>query len=195
MYYVSSSLVLFTSIPSCVYISYWYVFCVCTFRIRVLNKSVININYQSAILISVVIPISPATLYLVTMIKKNIYNSTTGEGNFYSVIYHFTRLQSSFNQSAKIFCTRPLTPSDIISLYYTMFNHPKGIHQQWKLFNIEVCVETLFSFSKHTPLTERCFLHWQICIKTHHLPCCHSSKTQFSGALNCWNFPRLFRNT
>ena len=151
MYYVSSSLVLFTSIPSCVYISYWYVFCVCTFRIRVLNKSVININYQSAILISVVIPISPATLYLVTMIKKNIYNSTTGEGNFYSVIYHFTRLQSSFNQSAKIFCTRPLTPSDIISLFYKRDTSAMKTVQHWSL-----CGNTVW-FQQTHPINGKMF--------------------------------------
>ena len=40
--------------------------------IRVLSKSVINIDYQSAILISIAITVSPVTLYLATRIKKTI---------------------------------------------------------------------------------------------------------------------------
>ena len=38
---------------SCVYISFWYVHGVCTFRVRALNKSIINVSYKSAIPISV----------------------------------------------------------------------------------------------------------------------------------------------
>ena len=38
--------------------------CVCTSRIRFLNKSVINISFQSAIPVSMTVSVSPATIYL-----------------------------------------------------------------------------------------------------------------------------------
>ena len=44
---------------SCAYISYLCVYCICTFRIRDLSKSIINMHYQSPILISVAVPVFP----------------------------------------------------------------------------------------------------------------------------------------
>lgn len=127
--------------PSCIYTSYWYEYCLYTFMIRVLSKSVINIDYQSVILISIAIAVSPVTLYLATRIKKTIRSLQQKK---VTLIQSFTILLDVSHRS--------ISQQEFLHKYTDTFRYNiyfllRSIKQQWKVFNVVVCVRnTVFRF-------------------------------------------------